>query len=101
MEFSIPDKVLARLAHDRTFTGGHPGRLVEMYRQTLQIVAAVPDESALAAFQCLAYRKVKGRSSARRLALTSDADLLVQIDGGKEKPSMIIERILQNGKKHK
>lgn len=99
MDFNIPDKELARLACDPNFTGGHSGRLVKMFRQTLQIVAAVPDESSLEAFKCLDYRKFTGRKAIRRLALTEDAYLVVRMKTGSQKPMMIIEEIHKNGRK--
>lgn len=101
MDFQIPDTDLKRLASDRAFEGAYPARVVEMFRQTLQIVAAVDDESVLANFQCLKYRKIRGRGTRRLLALTKDADLVVRVKNGKSKPEMIVERINCNGKQSK
>jgi hypothetical protein len=99
MDFQIPDTVLKRLASDSAFVGVYPVRVIEMFRQTLQIVAAVEDESVLANFRCLKYRKVRGMR--RLLALTKDADLVVRVKNGNPKTEMIVERINCNGKQSK
>jgi hypothetical protein len=101
MDFQIPDTDLRRLASDGGFVGPYPARVAEMYRQTLQIVAAADDESVLANFKCLRYRKFPRRGTRRLLALTKDADLVVRVINGKSKPEMIVERINCNGKQSK
>jgi len=101
MDFQIPDTDLKRLASDNAFVGAYPARVVEMFRQTLQIVAAVDDESVLANFKCLRYRKVPGRGMRCLLALTKDADLVLRVKNGNSKPEMIVERINCNGKQSK
>ena len=101
MDVNIPDEELERLTSDQSFTGGYSEHVVDMFRQTLQIVAAVPDESVLDEFECLRYRKMRGRGSRRRLALTEDTDLVVKIQNGRSKPKVIVERISHNGRKKK
>lgn len=101
MDFQIPDTALKRLASNSAFVGAYPARVAEMFRQTLQIVAAVDDESVLGNFKCLRYRKVPGRGMRRLLALTKDADLVVRVKNGNSKPEMIVERINCNGKQSK
>jgi len=101
MDFKIQDAELERLASDRAFAGRFSARVAEMFRQTLQIVAAVEDESVLSHFKCLKYRKIQGGNPRRLLALTDDADLVVRVQDGKARPKMIVERINCNGKKRK
>lgn len=101
MDIKIPDKELERLACDASYKGGYPERIVAMFRQTLQIVAAVSDESVLAQFKCLCLKKTRPRGVHRTLALTEDADLVVRIQNGKPRPEMIVERIRCNGRNKK
>jgi hypothetical protein len=99
MEFTIADQRLKRIASDTGFSGDYPQQVASMFRQTLQIVAAAPDESDLAHFKCLGYRTVPGRGSRRRLALTKTADLVVSIRNGRKKSRMIVEQITLQGRK--
>lgn len=99
MDFSIPNDQLRRLASDPSFSDGYAEDIVEMYRQTLQIIAAVPDESNLSVFHCLRYAKVRGRGSRRTIALTDGASLAVRIENRRPHPEMVVERIVINGRK--
>jgi len=99
MDFDIPNDDLARLASDPSYRGGFSDDVVDLYRQTLQIVAAVPSESALEAFRCLKYSAVPGQKALRKIALTNVASLIVRIQNGKRDPKLIIERIDREGKK--
>ena len=99
MKFDISSEKLARLASDPSYSGGYSTDVVDMFRQTLQIVAAVPDESAIREFQCLRYSKLRRRGSRRRIALTNGASLVVRIQNGKKDSKVIVERIDQNGRK--
>ena len=96
MDFNIPDKELDRIASDASFTGRYSKAIVAAYRQTLQILDAVPDESVLSEFKCLNYRKVRGPGFRRKLALTEEAELLVRVQGGKSRPTLVIEGICRN-----
>ena len=98
MDFNIPNEDLARLASDPSYTGGFARETAELYRQTLQIVAAVPNESALKEFRCLRYTTLRGRGSRRRIALTNNASLIVRIENGAGDPRVVVERIDQNGR---
>jgi len=99
MDFDIPNDDLARLASDPSYTGGFSGDVVDLYRQTLQIVAAVPSESALEGFMCLKYSAVPGQKTLRKIALSNVASLIVRMQNGRRDPKMIIERIDQKGNK--
>lgn len=101
MEFNIPDEELRRLASDASFTGGYSKAIVEMFRQTLQILDAAPNESVLPELKCLKYRKMRGRGSRRRLALTKEADLIVRFQNRKPKSVVVVEEICCNGRKNK
>ena len=101
MDVSIPNEALKQIASDPRITGGYAEQVVSMFRQTLQIVAAATDESVLAHFKCLRYRKEPGRGLRRKLALTEDADLVVRIHNGRSKPKMIVEKISCDGRKRK
>lgn len=99
MDFSLPDKNLRRIASDPSFTGGYADGVAELFRQTLQIVAAVPDESDLREFHCLKYANLRGRGLRRTIALTDGAYIAVRIENGKSRPEMIVEQIVCNGRK--
>lgn len=99
MDFSLSDETLRRIASDPSFTGGYAGGVADLFRQTLQIVAAVPDESDLREFRCLKYSNLRGRGSRRKIALTEGAYLTVRIENGKPRPEMIVEQIVCNGRK--
>lgn len=93
MDLDIPDEDLRRLATDETASGSYPPRVAALYRQTLQIVAAAPDEAALAGFRCLNYRKAGGRGARRVLSLTEDAELVVSVRNGRANPTVVVEKI--------
>jgi hypothetical protein len=101
MDLRIQDEELRRIASEASFKGELSGNLAAMFRQTLQIVAAVSDESVLSRFKCLKYRTIRGPGSRRRLALTEDADLVIRIQNGKQKPKMIVERIIRSERRKK
>jgi len=101
MDLRIQDEELRRIASETSFTGELSGNLADMFRQTLQIVAAVSDESVLSRFKCLKYRVIRGPGSRRRLALSGDADLEVRIQNGNREPKMIVERIIRSERRKK
>lgn len=96
MEISIPDENLRRIASDPSFSGGYGKAIVKIYRQTLQILCAVPDETILAKFSCLDCRK--GRGHRRKLAITEDVDLIVRIQKKTSRSMAIVEEIRCNGR---
>jgi len=101
MDFNIPDKQLKKMSLDGSYVGQYSSTIADRFRQALQILDAVSEESVLAKIQSLKYKKIPGRGLRRRIALTDEIDLIVSIRNGNSEQSVTIEKIARNVKGRK
>ena len=93
VEFRFTDDELLRLYTEADFKGSFPPEVVEAFRRRMQQIVAAEDERAFYALKSLHFEKLHARGSQRSMRLNKQWRLIVEIEKGTPKNTLLIVAI--------
>jgi toxin HigB-1 len=94
MEVRFTDDDLDRLETDAVFRAGHSVAVVRAFRKVMQYIRGAVDERDFYAMKSLHFEKLQGdRSHERSLRLNDQWRLIIEIEPGKPKNTIVVKAI--------
>ncbi len=93
MEFRFGDDELLRLYTEADYLGKFPKEVVTAFRRRMQQIVAAEDERLFYAIKSLHFEKLQGRGEQRSMRLNKQWRLIVEIEKGKPKNTIVVVAI--------
>lgn len=93
MEFRFDDDELLRLYAEADYSGKLPPEVVLAFRRRMQQIVAAEDERVFYAIKSLHFEKLQGRGEQRSMRLNKQWRLIVEIEKGNPKNTIVIVAI--------
>lgn len=90
MDFRFADDDLRRLYTDAGFNCGLPPEVVKAFRKRLQQIGAAVDERTFYKIKSLHFEKLHGRGDQRSMRLNQKWRLIIKIEKGNPKNTLVI-----------
>lgn len=93
MEFRFGDDELFRLYTEADYSGKFPKEAVTAFRRRMQQIIAAEDERLFYAIKSLHFEKLHGRGEQRSMRLNKQWRLIVEIEKGTPKNTVVVVAI--------